>query len=974
MSSSDSEAGTKDAVAQRGLMHFTLSLKSMSSIMGVVSLLAGALIVFFVGKAGVDQAVLSVTADKIQGVGKAMSIQIGRMLEPAQAVLRQVSFDPIASAETLDERLARSFVLTEELKSNPLVSSIYVGNSKGEFFLARRLDHTGTRELVQPPPGAVYLLQSIERAPDGKVLGEFLFYDQDMVLLARREQPGYVFDPRVRTWYQNAQQAPATAVMSSPYVFFTTRQIGLSLSRTTRTRDAVIGIDVVLDDLASFLRDLKLTPGTELALIDGQNKVLAYPEVSRFLMPEGESFVFKTVDMLGVSSLQQVLQVPRDDGLVHDIRADGKDWLGMSVPVDMGVTQDLRLLAVAPYDELTESVRRMGNRTLLFIAAVVLAFLPIGWWVGNTIGSSLDRLIRRTREIRRFDFETGKDAKATDRAREVAELSKDMDGMADTIEHFLQISQKLATEKDMQRMLEAVLREVVNATHCASGAVYLHLEDVMRRNAVVGDACAQLPDTFDYEAGRDTWTKDRPLANGLKQVDLELRDRNGQLQGLLVLAHRGTGAHLDEGFSAFLARLSGMLAVSIETRQLIDAQKQLLNAVVKLMADAIDAKSPYTGGHCKRVPELALLLADRMNRDTSGPYRAFQMDDAQRYEFYLGAWLHDCGKVTSAEHIVDKASKLEVIYNRIHEIRMRFEVLWRDAEIAHLQRVAAGAGLAESEATLRTRQAALQDDFAFVAQCNLGGEVMADERIERLRQVAGQSWLRHFDDRLGLAVDELRHLDEARPHAPALPAREQLLADRADHIVSWGRDRPPVEKGDPANLYGFDMVLPAYKQDMGELHNLSIRRGTLTDEDRFRVNDHIVQTYIMLCRLPWPRTLSRVPEIAATHHEKMDGNGYPRRLDASRLTSFDRIMALADIFEALTAADRPYRPAKKLSEAMRIMAEMCRDRHLDPELFRYFLHSGIWQTFAAEHMRPDQLDQVDIKALEQMLPAATPAS
>ncbi|QEI09355.1 HAMP domain-containing protein [Pigmentiphaga aceris] len=942
----------------------------MSSIMGVVSLLAGALIVFFVGKAGVDQAVLSVTADKIQGVGKAMSIQIGRMLEPAQAVLRQVSFDPITTADTLDDRLARSFVLTEELRSNPLVSSVYVGNSKGEFFLARRLDHPETRQLVKPPTDAVYLLQSIERSADGEVIGEFLFYDKDMTLLARREQVGYEFDPRERPWYQSAQQAPATAVMSSPYVFFTTRQIGLSLSRTSRAGDAVIGIDVVLDDLASYLRDLKLTPNTELALIDRQNKVLAYPDVSRFLTPVGESFIFKTVDMMGIPSLQRVLQLPAGDDQVHDIEAGGQSWLGMTVPVNMGMAQDLRLLAVAPYDELTEGVRRMGNRTLLFIAAVVLAFLPIGWWVGNTIGSSLDRLIRRTREIRRFDFETGKDSNTRDRAREVAELSKDMDGMAETIEHFLQISQKLATEKDMQRMLEAVLREVVNATHCAAGAVYLHLDDVMHRNAVVGEACAQLPESFEYEMGRAKRTKDRPLVEGLKQVDLELRDRNGQLQGLLVLAHRGTAAHLDEGFSAFMAKLSGMLAVSIETRQLIDSQKQLLNAVVQLMADAIDAKSPYTGGHCKRVPELALLLADRMNLDTEGPYRAFRMDDAQRYEFYLGAWLHDCGKVTSAEHIVDKASKLEVIYNRIHEIRMRFEVLWRDAEIAHLQRMAVGAEKTGSEAVMRARHAALKDDFAFVAQCNLGGEVLADERIARLHQIAGQSWLRHFDDRLGLAVGELRQLDEARPHAPDLPAREALLADRAEHIVSWGQDRPPVEKGDPANLYGFDMVLPSYKQNMGELHNLSIRRGTLTDEDRFRINDHIVQTYIMLCRLPWPRALSRVPELAATHHEKMDGNGYPRRLDASRLNTFDRIMALADIFEALTAADRPYRPAKRLSDALKIMANMCREGHLDPELFRYFLRSGIWQTFAADHLRPEQLDRVDIAGLEQMLSVA----
>jgi HD-GYP domain-containing protein (c-di-GMP phosphodiesterase class II) len=164
------------------------------------------------------------------------------------------------------------------------------------------------------------------------------------------------------------------------------------------------------------------------------------------------------------------------------------------------------------------------------------------------------------------------------------------------------------------------------------------------------------------------------------------------------------------------------------------------------------------------------------------------------------------------------------------------------------------------------------------------------------------------------------------------------------------------------------MALPAHAQNMGELYNLGIRRGTLTDEDRFKINDHIVQTLIMLRSLPWPEHLARVPEIAATHHEKLDGKGYPRKLPAEQLTIADRVMAVADIFEALTAADRPYKSPKTLSESLRIMAFMAKDQHIDAELFRYFLHSGLWKDFADEFMQPQQHDAVDVAALEKLLP------
>lgn len=438
------------------------------------------------------------------------------------------------------------------------------------------------------------------------------------------------------------------------------------------------------------------------------------------------------------------------------------------------------------------------------------------------------------------------------------------------------------------------------------------------------------------------------------------------------MAYEPDADHVASQFQEFTSRLTGMLAIAIETRELIDAQKQLFEATIRILADAIDAKSPYTGGHCERVPQLATMLAERMMAETSGPYADFHMDADERYAFHLGAWLHDCGKVTSPEHIVDKATKLEVIYNRIHEIRMRFEVLWRDAETEYLRACLDGGDEAAAAARRDARRTQLREDFSFVAQCNIGGEWMSDEAVERLSNIGMQTWLRYFDDGLGLSKEESQRLQKARPTPAHLPAVERLLADKPEQVVDWGGHKPAVERGDPRNELGFDMVLPRHKQNMGELHNLGIRRGTLTDEDRFMVNDHIVQTLIMLKGMPWPAHLERVPDIAANHHEKMDGTGYPRRLRAEALPVTDRIMALADVFEALTAGDRPYKAVKTLSESLRIMACMGRDRHLDVQLLVYFLRSRIWLDYARRFMRPEQMDEVDVEALVQV--AQSPAA
>lgn len=380
-------------------------------------------------------------------------------------------------------------------------------------------------------------------------------------------------------------------------------------------------------------------------------------------------------------------------------------------------------------------------------------------------------------------------------------------------------------------------------------------------------------------------------------------------------------------------------------------QKEMLNAFITLIASAIDTKSPYTGGHCQRVPELTRLLAEATSQDNQY-FPNFSLSSKQWEELMLAAWMHDCGKVTTPEYVVDKATKLETIYDRIHEIRMRFELLKCQAEADYWQGIAQGGDPIALETQRVNEQQSLDDDFAFVAQCNIGSECMNDEAIIRLKQIAQRQWKRTLDDQLGISwLEAKRHTD-----TPSLPVMENLLADKAVHQIQW-------EKGQaPQDVWPEKFVLQpgALRYNRGELYNLCIRRGTLNDEERFMINDHIVQTILMLKRLPYPEHLKHVPDIAGGHHERMDGKGYPRGLNEQQLSIPARIMAIADVFEALTSSDRPYKKAKTLAESIDIMTNMATSGHIDPKLYLIFLEQKIYQRYASQFLDTTQQSQVDI--------------
>lgn len=354
--------------------------------------------------------------------------------------------------------------------------------------------------------------------------------------------------------------------------------------------------------------------------------------------------------------------------------------------------------------------------------------------------------------------------------------------------------------------------------------------------------------------------------------------------------------------------LASQAAVAMTNHNLIEGLKGLFEAFIELIAEAIDQKSPYTGGHCRRVPELTMMLAQAAIDTKSGPLKNFTLNEKEFYELKIAGWLHDCGKVTTPEYVMDKPTKLSAIFDRIYLIDQRFELLKQQKECEMLKRQVDALrhgkqeNIPQLESELKAFKQKCDADRDFLRKSNIGSEFMTLEDQQRVRGIAANTIL----DQTGQTV-------------------------------------------------------PFLSED--EVYNLSIMRGTLTSEEREIINNHIVVTINMLESLPYPKDLQRVPEYAGGHHERMDGRGYPKGLRREQMSVPARVMGIADIFEALTSKDRPYKRAKTLSESLYILGKMKLDNHIDPDLFDIFVREKIYLKYAEQFLEPEQIDEVDESAI-----------
>ncbi|MCE1239284.1 MAG: GAF domain-containing protein [Azonexaceae bacterium] len=384
-------------------------------------------------------------------------------------------------------------------------------------------------------------------------------------------------------------------------------------------------------------------------------------------------------------------------------------------------------------------------------------------------------------------------------------------------------------------------------------------------------------------------------------LTVPMKNHEGEIIGVLQLLNAidpasGKVTVFSDADQRLAESLASQAAIALTNRQLVEQLESLFESFIKLINLAIDEKSAHTGGHCQRVPELTMMLADAAEAVDEGPLADFKLSDKERYELRIAALMHDCGKVTTPVHVVDKATKLQTIFDRIELVDTRFEVLRQQAEARKWRSIAEGEPASRAEQAFANFCGQLDVDREFLRRANFGGERMRDEDIERVRQIATQyRW--------------------------TTPSGEEA-----------------------AFLSG------------NEIENLTIRAGTLTQAEREIINYHIVATIKMLEQLPWPKHLKNVPEYAGGHHERMDGKGYPKGLTRDQMSWQARMMGIADIFEALTAKDRPYKEAMKLSQALSIMENFRNNGHIDPDLHEVFVKAGVFRRYGESFLDAAQRD------------------
>jgi len=898
-----------------------------------------------------------------------------------KSVIQTVNFvalSPISQADSLTERLKSLVLLSTALANEENMSAIQIGYLNGDYFIVRHIRSEYERKIFNAPEHSIFIVDNIGLDKQGKHSLLRLFYNEKLQEVSRNLALQTSYDPRVRPWYKLALDS-TQVVSTEPYLFYFLRKVGLTLTLKSPHGASVIAADITLGQLSNTLSRQTPTPKTEIVVFDKKGSAFIYKDINRLVLKTNdEKFKIAKLSELGSDVLSFLSKNLELGSQVLHFNFNEQVWLGAIREVQITGGNKFFVLMVSPENELLSTANKIRQQSLILTVIIILLTIPIIWFFARKISNPIRHLAIESVLISRFDFSSP--VKTRSMITEVDELAKAMRMMKSTISQFLSLINSLAGEQNFDALLQRITRQTKQISQAGAALTYLYnekentlepsfmhigkqdIKDLKDIPVISLGAKHELVDALNKKEsslielsskhpGSLNVLLEKLATDSVQIIALPLRNRQEDAIGLLCLLYKAqAGKQHNNKHIAFVQELSGFAAVSLEGRQLLMMQKALLASFIKLIADAIDSKSPYTGGHCARVPEITRLIAQAACDSNAPPFQDFQLDEEQWESLHIASWLHDCGKVTTPEYVVDKSTKLETIYDRIHEVRMRVEVLKRDAEIHYWQQFSKEGDTEALRLELDSKLAQLDNDFAFIAECNEGGEFMAQEKIQRLSEISKYTWMRTLDDRLGVSWEESQRQQKI-PKKP-LPVEEKLLADKIEHII----EREEGDKMPDNNPWGFHLEMPEYKYNRGELYNLSIKRGTLSTEERFKINDHIVQTIIMLENLPYPKHLEDVPSIAGSHHEKMDGSGYPKGLSGKEMPLTARIMAIADIFEALTASDRPYKKAKTLSAALRIMSTMAKENHIDADVFKLFLSSGVYLDYAHKFLDPEQID------------------
>ena len=995
---------------------------SISSIIGWM--LAGScillsLIFILTVKLESDEAALASARILFQEITDKTSAKLNQFIKPVNNMTRVMAATLGAGTDrTLVVGLYRNFnSFKAVLDANEQIMSAYLGYDDSSFYQVICVrNNPYILKTYDAPEGCCYIDRVISShdTQDSSRKEIWRYFDSALKLQGTRSNTT-AYDPRVRPWYGRAQISDS-CIFTPPYVFSSSRLPGITCAHKLAAEDGVMGMDVSIAGLSDILSRQKVGNSGKIWIVDSAGRLIASPG-TQWKAAGSDMLNFPGAADAADPAIRSVAVYTPKQGESSGqssffLNIDHCVYMASLSPVHEGTGLHLAIAAAVPVRDITSHISRMMIRILSISFVVLLFLILLSLYIGKKMARPVLALAREAEKIQQFDFSPS--LPLSSNVAEVHSLGLAYSIMKETIqsktEHLMRTQDRLkklvegglalSAEKDLSRLVRLILKSAMDLAGADGGVMYLMdgeklsveflayenrvillgalsendaprvmvnpaITQFLSRDSVLFHACeAYKQKEMKNDTGKNfslfpTDTDCFPKNYAIKSlITAPIITRGESVLGVIQLFNPQNSdiqdAQDENAMTDLLASLVSQAAVGLDNRNLVNSLEELFNALIKVIASSIDAKSPYTGGHCTRVPKLTEMIALEVSKSDHESLKSFKLETtAQKRQLHIAAWLHDCGKVTTPEYVVDKATKLETIYDRIHEIRLRFEVLLRDARIDYLQKCLDGHDAEKLRSELDKQIRQLHEEFGFIAQCNIGGEFMSEDKKERVRQIAKRTWTRHFSDRAGigpLALEQKQAVKE-----PELPVEEHLLMDSPDHLRPREKFYEHI-----MDIHGNPIHAPENEYNRGEVYNLCIERGTLTAEERFKINEHTLSGIEMLNQIPFPEDLAKVPDIATGHHETLIGTGYPLKKSLEHLSIESRILAVADIFEALTASDRPYKKAKTVSQALKIMSFMRNDRHIDPDIFDIFLTRGIFREYARDFLAPKQIDIEDI--------------
>ncbi|WP_165313176.1 HD domain-containing phosphohydrolase [Vibrio ziniensis] len=949
---------------ERWYSRFVMPLHIHLSVMFVTVVAGSCLLQIWASSKSIDNIIFEANQTLFEQIATTTKGDFEKVFQPAMDAISTLELTSLGEQTFKEDSISYIAILQKLLHTQPGVNAYFIGYSNGDIIAALKNTQSPWMKNIPVPQNAELfgVISSYEKG-----YATLFFFSAEGKVIGSQTISNNRLDARKETWYQAAKSNEMS--LARPKFFNVQQQIGVTVQKKAES-GTVIAAEILLSSVSSVLAgSAESHPSTRLLFEKNQRYIYAFSEGSNHRIAVDK---LETIDQLPFPNIREVIL---DESLVgNGLKTEiikGEKWFGEVFPVAKIGDKDFYLLFAIKEVELLDKAAAIRHHAIATAFILALLVLPIVYIMAQFISRPIRLATKNAQDISHFKFDAPNYRPS--RIKEIVDLSRALKGMNVTIRNFFELTRTISKQKDSMKIQSVISEGLVKVTMAQSAFLSIWNENEGRLESHIywdgktkdkNDVSLAYLDNSEkvrqiysqvtnqeyliYENSPEFARKLR-LPEEVWWILVPLYNRDEKCIGCVNLAYLNEQKQsiLDETLPLTLV-LTGYTSLAIETKKHLREQKELLEAFIRVIAGAIDTKSPYTGNHCQRVPVLTERLVSAAAESDLPPFEEYSLTPDDQEALHIASWLHDCGKVTTPEYVVDKATKLETIYNRIHEVRTRFEVLKRDAQI-EVYKQAFGELPVDQKMTVEEKCRQLDEDFAFIAQMNEGNEFLSDEYKQRIQDIAAKTWQRTLDSRLGLGHEELkRYKDDPNE----LPVTESLLSDKASHHIPWESNKTRDAR--------FQLQPKQYKNDQGEVYNLSIERGTLNDEERFIINDHIIETMMMLESLPFPSHLKNIPLIAGSHHEKLDGKGYPQGINQNEIPLAGKAMAIADIFEALTSADRPYKKAKTLSESLKIMSFMVKDNHIDADLFALFLNSGVYMDYAKEFLESEQIDQVNV--------------